>query len=42
MTTIPKYLTRISFIGLFAVFILFSSVVGFVTDWWWFSEVGHT
>ncbi len=40
--TIPKYLTRISFIGLFAVFILFSSIVSFVTDWWWFSEVGHT
>ncbi len=40
--TIPKYLTRIFFIGLFVVFILFSSVVAFVTDWWWFSEVGHT
>lgn len=40
--TIPKYLTRISFIGLFIVFILFSSIVSFVTDWWWFSEVGHT
>ena len=42
MTTIPRYLTRIFFIGIFVVFILFSSVVGFVTDWWWFSEVGHT
>ncbi len=40
--TIPKYLTRISFIGIFVVFILFSSIVAFVTDWWWFSEVGHT
>ena len=40
--TIPKYLTRISFIGLFIVFILLSSGVAFVTDWWWFSEVGHT
>ncbi|MFY9463103.1 MAG: UPF0182 family protein, partial [Candidatus Sungiibacteriota bacterium] len=39
---IPKYLTRFSFIGFFIVFILFSSIVGFVTDWWWFSEVGHT
>ena len=38
----PKYLTRISLIGFFVVFILFSSIVGFVTDWWWFSEVGHT
>ena len=42
MTTIPKYLTRIFFIGFFVVFILFSSIVAFVTDWWWFSEVGHT
>ncbi|MBT9168859.1 MAG: hypothetical protein DDT19_02207 [Syntrophomonadaceae bacterium] len=39
---IPKYLTRISFVGIFVVFILFSGIVGFVTDWWWFSEVGHT
>ena len=42
MTTIPKYLAWIFFIGLFVVFILFSSIVAFVTDWWWFSEVGHT
>lgn len=42
MTTIPKYLSRIFVIGIFAVFILFSSIVGLVTDWWWFSEVGHT
>ena len=40
--TISKYFTRISFVGIFVVFILFSSIVGFVTDWWWFSEVGHT
>jgi len=40
--TIPKYLTQISFIALFVVFIFFSSIVSFVTDWWWFSEVGHT
>ncbi|MFY9462100.1 MAG: UPF0182 family protein, partial [Candidatus Sungiibacteriota bacterium] len=40
--TISKYLTRISFVGIFVVFILFSSIVGFITDWWWFSEVGHT
>ncbi|MEK9135288.1 MAG: UPF0182 family protein [Patescibacteria group bacterium] len=40
--TIPKHLTRISFIGFFVVFILFSSIVAFVTDWWWFSEVGYT
>ena len=40
--TISKHFTRITLIGLFAVFILLSSVVGLVTDWWWFSEVGHT
>lgn len=40
--TISKYLIRISFVVIFVVFILFSSVVVFVTDWWWFSEVGHT
>src|SRR3989344_3755276 len=42
MTIIPKYFKRIFFIGIFVVFILFSSIVAFVTDWWWFSEVGHT
>ncbi|MDZ4260224.1 MAG: UPF0182 family protein [Candidatus Sungbacteria bacterium] len=42
MTAIPKYLTRFFFIGLFVIFFLFSGIVGFVTDWWWFSEVGHT
>ena len=41
MTT-TKYLTHLSFIGLFFVFILFSTIVAFVTDWWWFSEVGYT
>jgi hypothetical protein len=40
--TIPKYLTRISLIGILVVFFLLSSVVAFVTDWWWFSEVGYT
>jgi uncharacterized protein len=42
MATTPRYLTRIFFIGILIVFILFSSIVTFVTDWWWFSEVGHT
>lgn len=41
MTT-PRYFSRLFFIGLFVVFILSSNVVGFVTDWWWFSEVGHS
>ncbi len=40
--TIPKYLTRISFIGFFVVFVLLLSGVAFITDWWWFSEVGYT
>jgi len=39
--TNPKY-TRIFLIGLPVAFILFSGIVSFVTDWWWFSEVGHT
>ncbi|MFA4819263.1 MAG: UPF0182 family protein [Patescibacteria group bacterium] len=39
--TISKHFTRISFIALFVVFILLSNVVAFVTDWWWFSEVGY-
>src|SRR3972149_4726298 len=32
-----------AFIGIVAAFfIFFSSIVAFVTDWWWFSEVGFT
>jgi len=32
-----------AFIGIVvAFFIFFSSIVTFVTDWWWFSEVGFT
>jgi len=32
-----------AFLGIVvAFFIFFSSIVGFVTDWWWFSEVGFT
>ena len=26
----------------FVVFIFLPGIVGFITDWWWFSEVGHT
>jgi len=40
--TIQKYLTWYFFVGLLIVFFLFPSIVAFVTDWWWFSEVGHT
>lgn len=32
-----------AFIGVAVVFfIFFSSIVSFVTDWWWFSEIGFT
>ena len=32
-----------AFIGIaVAFFIFFSSIVAFITDWWWFSEVGFT
>ncbi len=32
-----------AFLGIvIAFFIFFSSIVAFVTDWWWFSEVGFT
>ncbi|MDP3057273.1 MAG: UPF0182 family protein [bacterium] len=39
---ISKYLMQFSFVGIFATFILFSSIIALVTDWWWFSEVSHT
>ena len=39
---ISKYLTRFFSVGIFALVLLFSSIIGFVTDWWWFSEVGYT
>lgn len=39
---ISKYLTQVSYVALFVAFVFFSSIVAFVTDWWWFSEVGHT
>lgn len=42
MTGVPKYLRHIFLLGIFIVFMLFSSIVAFVTDWWWFTEVGHT
>ena len=30
------------FVAFFAVFVFLPTIVTFVTDWWWFSEVGHT
>ena len=41
MNTRSKYFTRIFFVCFFIIFLLSSSVIGFVTDWWWFSEVGY-
>jgi len=35
----PLWITGII---IFISFSLFSTVVAFVVDWWWFSEVGHT
>ncbi|MFH0792197.1 MAG: UPF0182 family protein [bacterium] len=29
-------------IAFFAVFVFLPTIITFVTDWWWFSEVGHT
>ncbi len=39
---ISKNLTRVFFLVLFLVIFLSSSIVAFITDWWWFSEVGYT
>ncbi|MBU0898074.1 UPF0182 family protein [Patescibacteria group bacterium] len=39
---ISKNLTRLSLVGIFFIFIIFTSVVAFVVDWWWLSEVGYT
>ncbi len=39
---ISKYISRIFLLGLVALVVLFSNIVAFVTDWWWFSEVGYT
>ena len=40
--TISNYVTRATLIGFFVVAIFFSSIIAFVTDWWWFAEVGYT
>ncbi len=40
--TIPKFSKGLFGIGLFVVFILSTNIVGFATDWWWFSEVGYS
>ncbi len=29
-------------IAFFVVFVFLPTIIAFVTDWWWFSEVGHT
>jgi len=45
LVVIMKNTRLISGIGFAVIFILFSSlttIISFVTDWWWFSEVGQT
>src|SRR3990172_5944548 len=37
-----KFPKSFFFIALFVVFILLLNIVGLVTDWWWFSEVGYS
>ena len=39
---ISKFFTWIAIGLIFLFFIFFSSLVSFITDWWWFSEVGYT
>lgn len=39
---IPKFSSWIFFAAIFAIFIFLSNIVGLVTDWWWFSEVGYS
>jgi len=39
---IPKYSPWIFLVAVFVGFVFFSSIVGFVTDWWWFSELGYS
>lgn len=39
---ITKYLSWIGLGIIFLSFIFFSTIIAFITDWWWFSEVGYT
>lgn len=39
---IPKFPSWVFFIAIFVVFIFLVNIVGLVTDWWWFSEVGYS
>src|SRR3990167_2455155 len=39
---IAKFFTWIIIGVVFLCFIFFSSLVSFITDWWWFQEVGYT
>jgi len=40
--TIAKFFTWIIIGIVFLCIIFFSSLVSFITDWWWFQEVGYT
>ncbi|OGD94875.1 hypothetical protein A3A48_00900 [Candidatus Curtissbacteria bacterium RIFCSPLOWO2_01_FULL_37_9] len=37
-----KFITWIVLGIIFLSFVFFSTIVAFVTDWWWFTEVGYT
>ncbi|OGG16038.1 hypothetical protein A3D78_01385 [Candidatus Gottesmanbacteria bacterium RIFCSPHIGHO2_02_FULL_39_14] len=39
---IAKFFTWIAIGIIFLFFIFFSSLTSFITDWWWFQEVGYT
>src|SRR3989344_389447 len=39
---IAKFITWIVLGIIFLSFVFFSTIVAFVTDWWWFTEVGYT
>ncbi|QQG44054.1 MAG: UPF0182 family protein [Candidatus Roizmanbacteria bacterium] len=38
----PKLFSWIGITAVVLFFLFFSTIVSFVTDWWWFSEVGYT
>src|SRR3990170_9148782 len=39
---ISRLFSGIGIAAIFLLFFSFSTIVAFVTDWWWFAEVGQT
>jgi len=39
---LPKLPSSVFLIAIFIVFISISNLVGLITDWWWFSEMGYS